>query len=106
MRNQLLTIPGVTACNSQDKYLGLPTYVGRRKYGSFEYIKEKVWAKFNNWKNTHLSQVGNEVLVKAVVQTVPTYAMSLFLFSKKLCKDIAALMSRFWWSFGNQDKRI
>lgn len=102
MRSQLLQLSGLTSYNHQDKYLGLPVFVEKRKYGSFALTKDKVW----DWKNIYLSQAGKEILLKLVAQVVPTYSMSLLLCPKKLCKDIAILMSSFWWCYGKKEKRI
>lgn len=51
--------------------------------------------KFNSWRGKLLSRDGKEVLIKAVVQAIPTYTMSLFLLPMQLCKDIERLMNRF-----------
>ena len=58
-----------------EKYLGLPTLVGRAKYHSFAYLKDRVWKKLQGWKGTILSRGGKEVLIKAVAQSISTYSM-------------------------------
>jgi len=35
--------------------------------------------------------------LKAVVQAIPTYSMSVFQLPTTLCKDLQGLMQRFWW---------
>lgn len=40
---------------------------------AFEDIIDKVKRKMGNWKNKFLSQAGKEILIKAVLQFVPTY---------------------------------
>lgn len=50
-----------------DKYIGLPSLVGRKKKESFNFIKEIVWRKLQEWEGNLLSQAGREVLIKAVI---------------------------------------
>ena len=40
-----------------------------------------------------LSQGVREVLIKAVLQAMPTYTMGCFLLPKSLCKDIESLIA-------------
>ena len=61
-----------------DTYLGLPTLIGRRKYETFAFLKERVWRKLQGWKGKLLSKAGKEVLIKAVAQSIPTYTMGGF----------------------------
>ena len=42
------------------------------------YIKERVWAKLQDWKEKLLPQVGREILLKAVIQAIPTFAIKVF----------------------------
>ncbi|XP_040987750.1 uncharacterized mitochondrial protein AtMg00310-like [Juglans microcarpa x Juglans regia] len=79
--------------------------VGRSKYKAFRGIKEKVWQKLNGWKNQFLSFPGKEVLLKAVVQAIPTCHMSVFKLHVKLCKELAGMMARFWWGHMQNDKK-
>ncbi|KAF5442562.1 hypothetical protein F2P56_035206, partial [Juglans regia] len=39
---------------------------------------------------------GKEVLIKAVLQAIPSYTMSVFKLPKKLCKEINIILSKFW----------
>ena len=79
-----------------ESYLGLPTVVGRRKKASLNYIKDRVRGKLQGWKEKNLSQAGKEVLLKAVVQAIPTFAMSCFRLPIGLCQDIEMLIRKFW----------
>ena len=88
-----------------DKYLGLPSLIGKRKKASFDYIIERVWRKLQGWEERLLSQVGREVLIKAVVQAIPTYTMGCFKLPISLCHEIEVLIRKFWWGErGNQRK--
>jgi hypothetical protein len=80
--------------------------VGRSKEQAFSFIKDRVWKKISNWKNSFLSQAGKEVLLKAVIQAIPTYCMGVFQLPISLCKDINSMMQNFWWSQLNKKSRI
>lgn len=87
---------GVGNQKSCEKYLGLLVMVGKSQYNTFKGIKDRVWNKISNWKNFFLSPSGKEFLPKAVIQAVSTYHMNIFKLPMKLCKEIAALMAKFW----------
>ena len=89
--------PRVDSTARYEKYLGLPAIIRRSKTNAFSELKGQIWELLNGWKEKFLSQAGKEVLLKAVVQAMPTYTINVFQLPKTLCKDINAMMSRFWW---------
>ena len=91
---------------AQDKYLELPTHVGRSKKRSFISIKDRVGKRLAGWTNRLISSAGREVLIKAVAQAIPTYAMSIFKLPKDLCSSIQAMINGFWWSHDPDKKKI
>lgn len=51
-----------------ERYLGLlANMVGKNKKASLNYIKERIWSKFQGWKEKLLSHMGKEVLLKTIV---------------------------------------
>ena len=88
---QVQNLLGVLEIKEYEKYLGLPAVVGRHKRASFNYIKDRFWGKLQGLKEKLLSQAGKEVLLKAVVQAILTFAMSCFRLPVGLCQDIEAL---------------
>ena len=36
-------------------------------------------------------------MIKAVLQSIPTYSMNVFALPTTLCKDINSLLGQFWW---------
>lgn len=58
---------GVQEEHNYEKYLGLPSLIGRRKKASFNYIKERVWRKLQGWEGKLLSQARRELLIKSVI---------------------------------------
>lgn len=105
-REDIKNFLGVAASQSYDHYLGLPSLVGCTKKKSFSIIKERIWKKLKGWKEKLLSQAGREILVKAVVQAIPTYTMSCFKLPKGLIKEIEILIRKFWWGYKGEQKRI
>jgi hypothetical protein len=57
---------GVPAIKQYERYLGLPSFIGRAKYSTFAQIKERVWSKLKGWKEKLISQAGREILIKSV----------------------------------------
>lgn len=92
--------------NGYDKYLGLPTLVGKSRVREFQHITDRVPKRALDWKVKFLSEVRKEILIKAVLQAIPTYNMSIFLLPKKLCNDLNGIMQRFWWEHKNDEKKI
>ena len=45
-------------------------------------------------------------MIKAVVQSILAYSMSVFKLSVGLCKDLEATIRKFWWGDGDSKKFI
>ena len=97
---------GISSETWNERYLGLPVYVGRSRKQVFAYVKDAIWRRMQGWKKRLLDKVGKEVLVKAVAQAIPTYAMSCFYLTKNLCEEISSLIARFWWSQQDNESKI
>ena len=89
-----------------DSYLRLPTLIGKRKYDTFAFIKERVWKKMQGWKGKLLSRAEKEVLIKVVAQSIPTYTMGMFQLPGKLCDNLDAMCARLWWGQIGEERKI
>jgi hypothetical protein len=89
-----------------DKYLGLPSLVGADRSDSFNYLIDRVWDLINGWNEKTLSTGAKEVLLKAVAQAIPAYAMSVFNIPKQVCKSICDAVARYWWGSTQEKKRM
>ncbi|KAL0014227.1 hypothetical protein SO802_001296 [Lithocarpus litseifolius] len=105
-KNQIKALLGLPEIRTYEKYLGLPAVVGKNKRESLNFIKERVWKKLQGWKEKILSQVRKEVLLKAVVQAIPTFAMACFKLPIGLCKDIETMIRKFWWGQREDRRKI
>lgn len=50
-----------------------------------------------SWKGKTFSRAGKEILIKSVIQGIPSYVSSIFLIPHSLCEEIGRLMNKFWW---------
>jgi hypothetical protein len=105
-KNLLLQSLELGAEATNGKYLGLPTYIGRSRKRCFAYIKEKFLRRIQGWKERLMSMAAKEILIKAVAQAIPTYAMACFDLSKSLCDEISQLMCRYWWSQNDEVNKM
>ncbi|XP_055962295.1 uncharacterized protein LOC130015681 [Mercurialis annua] len=105
-REEIKSIFNVPEVKCHEKYLGLPSSVGRCKGNSFQSIKDRIWQKLNDWKSSLFSGGGKDVLIRAVVQAIPTYFMNCFKFPKSLIDAIERLCNKFWWGSSDVAKRI
>ncbi|KAA3483823.1 non-ltr retroelement reverse transcriptase [Gossypium australe] len=62
-----------------DSYLGLPIPDGKKKSYAFKSIVNRTASRINSWSKRLLSSAGKEIFVKVVIQSIPTYAFSIFL---------------------------
>lgn len=83
-----------------EKYLRLPSMVGRKKSSFCNELNLRVLNKVSNWQHKLFSSGGKEVLIKVV----PAYTMSVFKIPIGLCNDIQRAIARFWWG-SKEDKR-
>ena len=53
-----------------------------------------------------LSQAGKEVLIKSVIQAIPTYTMSCFKLPRGLVKELEILIRKFWWGYNGDNRKV
>jgi hypothetical protein len=106
VKQELMSILDIGSEARNQKYLGLPVYMGRSKSKTFAYLKDRVWKRIQGWKEKLLSKVGKEILIKTVAQAIPTYAMSCFDLTKMLCDEIRTMVIRFWWVQMDKDNSM
>jgi len=97
-RSEVKNILEIAKETMNERYLGLPVFVGSSRTKIFEYLKDRVWKRIQGWKEKFLSWAGKEILIKAIAQAIPTFAMECFDITKTLCDQISAMICRYWWN--------
>jgi hypothetical protein len=63
--------------------------------GAFKYLKDRVWKQIQGSLELLLYVGGKEILIKAVVQAIPTYSMACFKLPRGLSQHITSLIRNF-----------
>ena len=50
------------------------------------------------WSEKNLACAGREVLLKSVVQAIPTFSMTCFQLTKGVCSQLTSSKAKYWWS--------
>jgi hypothetical protein len=53
----------------------------------------------------NMSMAAKEVLIKSVVQAIPTYTMGIFKMPASMCDDFTKLIRMFWWGEANGKRK-
>lgn len=97
-RVEIQQLMGIQVVDQFEKYLGMPAVVGRSKKKVFSFMKNRIWDRIHRWSERDFSLAGKEVLIKTVLQAIPTYVMSCFLLPTTLLGDIEKMVRNFWWT--------
>ena len=86
--------------------LAFHIWLGEQRERFLHFLRKRVWKKTHGWKEKLLSKVGKEVLIKAILQAVPTYVMSVFMLPASLCDELTSMVRSFWWTSGGKERGI
>lgn len=87
-------------------YLRNSLVLGKWKSEEFHKLKERIQHRLEGWQSQLLSRAGMVVLIKNVVQSIPTFSMATFRIPKQICDCLDSLVMRFWWGVKQEQKRF
>ncbi|KAK4392766.1 putative mitochondrial protein [Sesamum angolense] len=102
LQHHLADMLGICLENKHEIYLGLPAMAFRSRRALFAALKDRIWRRKHGWHEKILSQAGKVVLIQAVVQAIPSYAMSCFLLPRTLLKEFQSLAANYFWHDGDR----
>ncbi|GJM94882.1 hypothetical protein PR202_ga11565 [Eleusine coracana subsp. coracana] len=106
MKEEVLTLLQIGNEALAEKYLGLPTTLGRSTKDAFEYMSTKIKGLVGCWAGKEASYAGREVLLKSQAQAIPTYPMSYFLLPKSTCKNMRSIIANYWWGSSADNRHM
>lgn len=83
-----------------EKYLDLSNVVRHNKKALFPGLKDRMQKRVDGWSARLLSQGGKEVFIKSVLQAIPSFAISCFVFPRTVCDDLERIIAKCWWQKG------
>jgi hypothetical protein len=84
---------GVRHVLGTGNYLGLPSMIGRKKKEIFAFIKDRIWKRINSWRGRALSRAGKEIMIKSVLQAIPSYIMSIYIILSTTITEVEKLLN-------------
>lgn len=78
-------------------YLGIALGANMKKVSTWNPIITKIQKKLGMWKSKFLSRAGRLVLIKADINSMPLYYMSLFKIPK-IVQQIIKIQREFFWN--------
>ncbi|KAL1179143.1 hypothetical protein V6Z11_A03G140300 [Gossypium hirsutum] len=88
---------GMRMVDQLDNYLGLPLPIGRKKSLAFTNILDRCDCRINGWSKRLLSYGGKGIFIKTIIQSIPTYAFSIFLAPNGIIEKLHSKMCKQWW---------
>jgi hypothetical protein len=89
-----------------EKYLDLPTAVGRSTKEAFEHMPTKIKELVGSWSGREASCAGREILLKSKAQAVPTYPMSCFMLPISTCNRMRSTIANYWWGNSTDNRHM
>lgn len=84
-------------------YLGMPLGYKHKELAIWDGIIEKTEKKLPKWKSQYLSLGGRLILINAVLDSLPTYVMSMFPSPARVVDKLDKLRRDFLWNGNKED---
>lgn len=107
VQTEMKEILGISNLGGIGSYLGIPKSLrGTKQFFFFNFVRERLQDRINEWTKYFFSKGGKEVLIKSVASTLLTYVMSCFGIPKETTKKLTSAVTQFWWSSNGSQQRM
>ena len=86
------------------KYLGISLGANPNQVKTWQSIINRIRNWLSWWKMGMLSKVGRIVLIKSILNNLPTYYFGLFKMPRSVAKEIISILKRFFWGKKEGDR--
>ena len=84
----------------------LPLLFGRSKAKELRSIKERLWFRIHGRGGRLLSNAGRAVMIQAMGQAIPLYAMNCFKLPSGFLHELDMMLARFWWEDVGSKRKV
>lgn len=97
---QIQPLAGILGCRVEKlstTYIGMPLGSSHKALEIWDGILEKTERKLSRWTAQYLSLGGRLILINSVLDSIPTYVMSLFPIPAKVVEQLDKFRRNFLW---------
>ncbi|KAJ0919470.1 putative RNA-directed DNA polymerase [Helianthus annuus] len=88
------------------KYLGFTVGANMNRINNWQPLYETFRNRLAKWKSHLLSIGGRVVLIKSVLESLPTYFFSLYKAPKKVLSDLESMIKSFLWGGSVEERKM
>eukprot|EP00253_Pinus_taeda_P018004 PITA_18004 len=105
IKNHLTRVMGYRFGDLPTKYLGTMMDTSTLKIGNWKHIIEKIMKRLDNWTFCALNLAARIVLLKAPIQAIPIYPLSVMEAPKGICNKLVEIYRKFLWGGPKQQNK-
>eukprot|EP00253_Pinus_taeda_P021248 PITA_21248 len=105
VKNHLTRVMGYRIGDLPTKYLGTMLDTSTLKIGNWKNIIEKIMKRLDNWTFRALNLAARVVLLKATIQEILIYPLSVMAAPKGICNKLVEVYRKFLWGGPKQQKK-
>eukprot|EP00253_Pinus_taeda_P020018 PITA_20018 len=105
IQSHLSRLLGFKIGSLPSRYLGAPLTLKQWQKVHWEKFLASMERKCKHWTNRALNFAGRLILIKAVLQAIPQYMLSIFLAPKGILDQMRSIQRSFLWSGNNEKKK-
>lgn len=100
VQNKILNILGMSRGEFPVKYLIVLLTTRKLRYSEYRGLVDKLTTRVSHWSSKTLSYAGRLQLINSVLINMQSYWGQIFVFPKKLFKEVVAICRSFLWRGG------